>query len=98
MVQGNLLAISITHWLIAIETGLIAGTLASAAILSAKLRKQWLISLTLGLITATTDYFVHPGMLGTSAFTEAIVTGVGAAVLSYAFSHFISAIRRKKST
>jgi VIT1/CCC1 family predicted Fe2+/Mn2+ transporter len=36
----------------------------------------------LGALTAIVDYFVHPGMFGPAAL-EAIVTGLGAALLSY---------------
>ncbi|MGD2168056.1 MAG: hypothetical protein PVF63_08105 [Gammaproteobacteria bacterium] len=83
MVQGNLLALGVTHWIIASQTGLIAGAIAGTTILAARLRRQWLISLTLGLVTATVDFYVHPGTFGAVAIAEAMVTGGGAAVLSY---------------
>jgi hypothetical protein len=83
MVQGNLLALGVAHWLIASQTGLIAGTIAGTTILAAKLRRQWVISLTLGLVTATVDFYVHPGTFGAMAIAEAMITGVGAALLSY---------------
>ena len=43
---------------------------------------------------AVADHLVHPGMFG-SVFTEAIVTGVGAALLSYLMSKLIEVVRRR---
>ncbi|NNE34388.1 MAG: hypothetical protein HKN13_04085 [Rhodothermales bacterium] len=83
MVQGNLLALGVAHWIIASQTGLVAGAIAGTTIVAAKLRKQWVISLMLGVVTATVDFYVHPGMFGAIAIAEAMVTGVGAASLSY---------------
>ena len=82
MVQGNLLAIGLTHLFIASQTGIVAGAIAYGAVLFAKTGKQWIISIVLGVATGVVDFFVHPGMFGTAA-TEAIVTGLGAAVLSF---------------
>ncbi len=95
MVQGNLLALGISHWLIASQTGVAAGSITAAAILISKTNKRWAISLLLGLITAVVDYFVHPGMFGTIV-TEAVVTGVGAAVLSYLAGTIISSVRARR--
>ena len=81
MVQGNVLAIGVSHLIIASKTGITAGLVATIAILLAKPHKRGLIALLLGLATTVGDYLVHPGMFG-SVFTEAIVTGVGAALLS----------------
>ncbi len=94
MVQGNLLALGISHWLIASQTGVAAGSITAAAILISKTNKRWAISLLLGLITAVVDYFVHPGMFGT-VVTEAVVTGIGAAVLSYLAGMIISSVRAR---
>ncbi|MGI9232073.1 MAG: hypothetical protein ACR2RD_00445 [Woeseiaceae bacterium] len=96
MVQGNLLALGLSHWLIASQTGLAAGSITAAAILLSRIDKRWLISLLLGVVTAIVDYFVHPGMFGAVA-TEAIVTGIGAALLSYLVGTVISWIRRRNS-
>jgi len=82
MVQGNLLALTLGHLLIASQTGVIAGAIAATGIFFARSRKRWVISAILGLSTAVVDYYVHPSMFGT-AVTEAIVTGIGAAVISY---------------
>lgn len=97
MVQGNVLALGLSHWLIASQTGVAAGSITAATILLLKTDKRWMISLLLGVITATVDYFMHPGMFGTVA-TEAIVTGVGAAFLSYAVSTIITRYRGRTST
>ena len=83
MSQGNFLAFTLTHWLIASQTGLLAGLAASAALLLTRSDNRWVIAIVLGIVTAAVDWFVHPSMFGT-AVTEAVVTGVGAAVLSYA--------------
>lgn len=77
------------------EIGL--ATAAGTTILAAKLRKQWVISLTLGVVTATVDFYVHPGTFGTTAIAEAMVTGVGAASLSY-FASLLFMLRRKTAT
>lgn len=96
MVQGNVLAIGLSHWLIASQTGLAAGSITALAILISKTDRRWLIALLLGVVTAIVDYFVHPGMFGT-VVTEAIVTGIGAALLSYLVGTVIRSIRRRNS-
>lgn len=83
MVQGNLIVMGAAHWIAASQTGLIAGVIAGTTILVAKLSKRWVISLTLGIVTATVDFYVHPGNFGTMVIAEALVTGIGAALLSY---------------
>ena len=96
MVQGNLLALTLTHWLIASQTGILAGFVASVTLLLARTDKRWIIAILLGIVTAVVDWIIHPGMFGTAA-TEAIVTGTGAAILSYlagSVMHFWK-VRRK---
>ena len=95
MVQGNVLAIGAGHLIIASQTGLTAGTAATIAVLLAKPHRRGLIALILGVMTVVADYLVHPGMFG-SVFTEAIVTGVGAALLSYGMSKLIEVVRLRK--
>ena len=95
MVQGNLLALGLSHWIIASQTGVAAGSITAVAILLSRTDRRWLISLLLGLVTAVVDYFVHPGMFGT-VITEAIVTGIGAAVLSYLVGTIIQKVRRER--
>jgi hypothetical protein len=83
MVQGNLLTLGISHWIVASQTGLVAGAIAGTAIVTARIRRQWVISLMLGVATATVDYYVHRASFGTMTIAEAVATGVGAALLSY---------------
>lgn len=82
MVQGNILALTVHHLLIAAQTGVIAGSLALAVSLLTRLKNTWATPLLLGLCTAVVDYYVHPGSFGDVA-TEALVTGVVAGLLSY---------------
>lgn len=95
MVQGNLLLLGVSHWLIASQTGIVAGTAAAVALTLTKTDKRWIIAAVLGLATAVVDYFVHPGMFG-PAFMEAVVTGIGASVLSYAIGSFFKRLRARR--
>ncbi len=82
MVQGNLLILGLSHWLIASQTGVLAGLLATAVVVVVKTANRLVIAIVLGIVTGVVDYFVHDGMFGPEA-AEAIVTGLGAAFLSY---------------
>lgn len=95
MVQGNLLALTASHLLIASQTGLIAGSIAAVGVFVAKTRNRWLISAGLGLTTAVVDFYVHPGMFGSVA-TEAMVTGLAAAILSYVVGTAIHHVRENR--
>jgi len=95
MVQGNVIALGFNHWIIASQTGLIAGTIAATTILTAKLRRQWVISLTLGSTTAFVDFHMHPGSFGIIAVIEAVFTGVGAALLSCLLNLFYKFRKRR---
>jgi hypothetical protein len=82
MLQGNLLAMTWTHWVIASRTGLISGSIATAAILVAGKRGRVFAAIALLLATLLGDYFTHPShFLGPLA--EPAVTAVAAAVLSF---------------
>ncbi len=93
MVQGNLLALTLTHWLIASRTGVIAGLVATAAVMVTRTSRRWMISTLLGIVTAVVDFFVHPGQFG-PAMMEAAVTGLGAALLSYVVGLAVPRLRR----
>jgi hypothetical protein len=95
MVQGNVLAVGVEHLIIASQTGLTAGTAATIAVLWAKPHRRGFIAIMLGVITTLVDYLVHPGMFGT-VLTEAVVTGAGAAVLSYGVSWLIEVFHRSR--
>jgi len=94
MVQGNMLALTVSHLVIASQTGLIASVLATASLVIARTDNRWVVSAVLGIATAIVDYFVHPGMFGPVAL-EAIVTGVAAAVLSYLVGSAVRAVSNK---
>jgi hypothetical protein len=93
MVQGNVFTIGVSHLIIAAQTGILAGTLAAVALLLLKTDKRYFVALILGVVTAVVDYLVHPGMIG-SAFTEAIITGAGAAALSFIVGFLIERLRK----
>lgn len=94
MVQGNLFALTATHWVIASRTGIIAGAVASAALLAIRAQRPWVVASVLGVLTAAVDYFVHPGGFG-PAVAEALVTGAGAAVLSLLVGATVRRWRRR---
>lgn len=96
MVQGNLLLIGLSHWISASQTGLVAGTAAATAITLTKTDNRLVLAAILGASTAVVDYFVHPGMIGEAPFTEAIITGLGAAVLSYAVGTILLKVRQRR--
>ena len=95
MVQGNLLALGLSHWIIASQTGIVAGVIAASALLLSRTDRRWLISLVLGIVTAIVDYLIHPGMFGPAA-AEAIVTGIGAALLSFVIGSLLSLRRQAR--
>jgi hypothetical protein len=97
MVQGDLLSLGLSHWITASETGLVAGTVASAAIISVRLRRPWLIALALGIATTFADYSVHPGHIGSSPVMEAAVTGLGAMALSLVFGLSLRRLKRMRT-
>ena len=96
MAQGNFLALGITHWVIASQTGLVAGVAASVALLLTQTRSRWVIAIVLGVATAIVDYFMHPGMIGL-IFLEVIITGLGAAVLSFAVGTLLKFHHEKRA-
>ncbi len=97
MVQGNLLLLGLSHWITASQTGLVAGTAAATAITLTKADNRLILAGILGVSTAIADFFVHPGTIGDGAATEAIVTGLGAAVLSYTVGTLVVRVRRRRA-
>lgn len=96
MVQGNLLLIGLSHCLVASQTGIVAGALATVALWLAKTTKPLIVSLVLGSFTAVVDFYVHPGMFG-DVVTEAIATGIMAGLLSFVIGYAIAYRRRKRA-
>ncbi len=93
MVQGNLLALTLSHLVIASQTGVIAGAIAAVALFVSRTQNRWLVSAVLGVMTGIVDFLVHPGMFGTIA-TEAIITGIAAGVLSWMVGGLVRYIRK----
>jgi hypothetical protein len=81
MVQGNVVAMTASHWMIASRTGIVAGLVATAVLFAVQRLNKWTIAGTLASVTAVVDYFSHPAQFGPFV-TEAIVTGLGAGALS----------------
>jgi hypothetical protein len=81
MVQGNVLVLGVGHWIVASQTGVLAGLLASVALYASGGRGRWVVAGGLGLATALVDYAIHPSAFGPAA-AEAIVTGMAAGALS----------------
>ena len=94
MVQGNVLALTVSHLLIASQTGVIAGVFTALLVLFAKTDKRWVIALIIGSATAVVDFFVHHGNFGPVAF-EAIVTGIGAAILSLLVGTLVKLLKKR---
>jgi hypothetical protein len=88
MVQGNLGEVTLTHFLIATKTGLLAISPALAVTFTRYLRhfvNKWTSSAFLGFCTFFADAMSH-GSHYPGAYTEAALTGIGA----FAFSLVIS--------
>ena len=94
MVQGNVLALGLSHWVIASQTGLLAGAIVGTTVITARLRQPWAVSLLLGIATTAVDAVVHPATFGVSSLAEAVTTGVGSFVLSMIAS---AALRRARA-
>ena len=92
MVQGNILALTLGHLVIASQTGIIAGVAAFALSLLARVKGHWVTPVILGLCTAIVDFYMHPGSFGAVA-TEAIVTGIAATILSFLIGVLIRRLR-----
>jgi hypothetical protein len=89
MVQGNVLALTIPHWIKALQVGGLTGLL--AVIVSFSERKElqdnkFVIAGLTGFLTTVADFLLHPSHFGGQS-TEAIVTGIGAGLLCLALSN-----------
>jgi len=88
MTQGNVLAITIGHWLTALKTGFLTGIMAVAVAIFGNQKMQdnkFVVAGITGFLTAIADLVIHPSHFG-GANTEAIVTGIGAGLLCLALS------------
>ena len=96
MVQGNLLSLSFTHFLIASQTGVFAGLLSGFVIVFAKVKKIEFIAVVVAIFTAIVDFYSHPAMFGSIA-VEALITGAAAGGLSYIFALLYRIIPKKSA-
>lgn len=83
MVQGNVLALTVGHWLTALKTGFMSSALyvfISFFMKQDLQENKYAVAGTIGFLTAVADMFIHPSHFG-GASTEAIVTGIGAGLL-----------------
>lgn len=86
MVQGDLTALSLKHFLIAAKTGSLTGiafVLISLVGVKNKYAPIWLT----GILTSIADILVHPTHFGPH-WAEALTTGIVAAVFAYLFTRF----------
>ena len=97
MTQANLLLVTGGHWVVAAQTGLLAGSATAALVLLSRIRRRWVVSALLGVLTAAVDYWVHPGAFG-PVFAEAAVTGLLAGLLSLSAGWVWRGIRERRST
>jgi hypothetical protein len=97
MVQGNVVALGLSHWIVASQTGLLAGAIVGTTVIASNLRRPWVVSLVLGVVTAAVDALVHPASLGFATLIEAAVTGAGAFVLSLAVGGLLQRWRQKRA-
>lgn len=95
MVQGNVMAVTGSHWLIASRTGILAGLVAATVLVAIQRLNRWIIAGTLAGVTAVVDYVSHPAQFGPFA-TEAVLTGLGAGTLSLLVATVSSKWRRRK--
>jgi hypothetical protein len=89
MTQGNILAITIGHWITAIKTGFLTGIMAVAIAVFGNQKMQdnkYVVAGMTGFLTTISDLFIHPSHFG-GVHTEAIVTGIGAGLLCLALSN-----------
>ena len=89
MVQGNLMAITLTHLSLASRTGLLAVFPAIGLTFTRYAKhfaNRWTSSIFFGLCTFLADSAIHPSHYP-GAYTEAALTGLGAFVFSIVISY-----------
>ena len=84
MVQGNLSALTFSHWIKANQTGLIAG--AGAVLIGYTILKRykdalWFHGISIGLATFVGDLLIHPSHFG-GVLGEALATAIGSGLLA----------------
>ena len=87
--------LTLGHWAVALETGVSAGALSTLLIVLGRATKPWVISTVIGIATTIADFFVHSGDLG-KVLREAVLTGLGAAILSTLLLTVIRCVVRRR--
>ena len=82
MVQGNLMLLTLSHWLTASQVGVGAGVVTSLGVALLGASRQWVVSTALAVITTIVDFLIHTGPL-LEVVIEAVVTGLAAGVISF---------------
>ena len=84
MVQGNILALTPKHILIALKTGILTGFLAMVLSFIPLLKKHYdnkiILAFVIFACTTSADLLTHPTHFG-GATTEALATGLGAVLI-----------------
>lgn len=96
MTQGNILAFTLSHWTVALQTGVLAGALASGLLIFRQIRKPRMASLIVGSVTTAVDIFVHGELTSFGSILEAIATGAMAGALALLVS--LAVERRSRRT
>jgi hypothetical protein len=89
MVQGHILDATLAHFTVAAKTGLLATVPLVGVTLTDYARhmaNRWVSSALIGLFGVAADAFIH-GSHYPGAYTEAVLTGIGAFALSVAVSY-----------
>ena len=89
MVQGNLAEVTLAHFAIAAKTGLLAVSPILAITFTHHVRhflNRWTCAAILGICTFVADAVAHPSHYP-GAYTEAALTGLGAAAFSVVVSY-----------
>jgi len=84
MVQGNVLALALMHWMTALKTAGVVGVLLVALSFSAKTKaisdNKYSMSGMVALVTTLVDFNMHPSNYSGET-TEALMTGIAAGLL-----------------
>jgi len=94
MTQGDLTVVSLKHAIVASKTGVITGLAMMATYAMCQKENKWLNIWLTGLFVTLADIVSHPSHYG-SHYTEALITGLGAACLAYLVEEYLN--RRKSS-
>jgi hypothetical protein len=89
MTRGDISAIGLDHWLVALTTGGITGGLGVVVTLTPLKRhygNKWFFAAVVFIGTFVADWLTHPSHFG-GPLTEALVTGAAASIISLTLSH-----------